>query len=153
MHKQDSVQGRPIPEQEQLAWHIDLLHWYVVSSSRLLGVGSLVIRTSFNILPSRCQPLPCGGGCRVMPISTVVNHVNLARCTLELCAYTIFNKGVAVQLVLNHTWWQRSLTLKMLDTAAVSHTKKTSGLPSEAQENEINPQQPSQLPLPASTPV
>ena len=86
--KQDSVQGRPIPEQEQFAWHIDLLHWHVVSSSRLLGVGSLVIRTSFNILPSRCQPLPCGGGCRVMPIFTVVNHVNLARCTLEPCAYT-----------------------------------------------------------------
>ena len=90
-----------------------------------------------------------------MPISplSITLTLRVARWNRVLTRVAIFNKGVVVQLVLNHTWWQRSLTLKMLDTAAVSHTKKTSGLPSEAQENEINPQQPSQLPLPASTPV
>ena len=36
----------------------------------------------------------------------------------------------------------------MPDTAVVSH-QETSGLPSGAQENGINPQQPSQLPFPA----
>ena len=37
----------------------------------------------------------------------------------------------------------------MPDTAVVSH-QETSGLPSGAQENGINPQQPSQLPFPAN---
>ena len=59
-----------------------------------------------------------------LPLSITLT-LRVARWNRVLTWVAIFNKGVVVQLVLNHTWWQRSLTLKMLDTAAVSHTKKT----------------------------
>ena len=87
------------------------------------------------------------GLCQSLPLSITLT-LRVARWNHVLTRVAIFNKGFVVQLVLNHTWWQRSLTLKMLDAAAVSH-QQTLGLPSGAQENKINPQQPSQLPLPA----
>ena len=70
-----------------------------------------------------------------------------------LTRVAILNKVVLLLLLLNYsancTWWQRSLTLKMPDNAAKSH-QETLGLPSGTQENEDNPQQPSQRPLPGT---
>ena len=127
--------------------------WLVQTDFLVLGLWSSGQVSTFYLLgANRYLVVVVVGLCQSLPLSITLT-LRVARWNRVLTRVAIFNKGVVVQLVLNHTWWQRSLTLKMLDTAAVSHTKKTSGLPSEAQENEINLQQPSQLPLPASTPV
>ena len=60
------------------------------------------------------------GLCQSLPLSITLT-LRVARWNHVLTRVAIFNKGFVVQLVLNHTWWQRSLTLKMLDAAAVSH--------------------------------
>ena len=49
---------------------------------------------------------------------------------------------------MNSTWWQWWDTLEIPETTAVSH-QESPGLPSGVEENEINPKQPTQLPLPA----
>ena len=127
--------------------------WLVQADFLVLGLWSSGQVSTFYLLgANRYLVVVVVGLCQSLPFSITLTLL-VARWNRVLTRVAIFNKGVVVQLVLNHTWWQRFLTLKMLDTAAVSHTQKTSGLPSEAQENEINPQQPSQLPLPASTPV
>ena len=127
--------------------------WLVQTDFLVLGLWSSgQVSTFYPLGANRYLVVVVVGLGQSLPLSTTLT-LRVARWNRVLTWVAIFNKGVVVQLVLNHTWWQRSLTLKMLDTAAVSRTKKTSGLPSEAQENEINPQQPSQLPLPANTPV
>ena len=114
--------------------------WLVQTDFLVLGLWSSGQVSTFYLLgANRYLVVVVVGLGQSLPLSITLT-LRVARWNRVLTWVAIFNKGVVVQLVLNHTWWQRSLTLKMLDTAAVSHTQKTSGLPSEAQENEINPQ-------------
>ena len=62
MHTQASVHGKPMLAQEQLLWHADVLHPHVVSSSRLVGAGSFVMKQGVSNPSTISQPFPIGEG-------------------------------------------------------------------------------------------
>ena len=101
--------------------------WLVQADFLVLGLWSSGQVSTFYLLgANRYLVVVVVGLCQSLPLSITLT-LRVARWNRVLTRVAIFNKGVVVQLVLNHTWWQRSLTIKMHDTAAVSHTKKPQG--------------------------
>ena len=95
--------------------------WLVQADFLVLGLWSSGQVSTFYLLgANRYLVVVVVGLGQSLPLSITLT-LRVARWNHVLTRVAIFNKGFVVELVLNHTWWQRSLTLKMLDAAAVSH--------------------------------